>query len=370
MAAGRRPDIDVLRVGAFFLLILYHLGMFYVPWGWHAKSTHILPELQLPMGLLNPWRLTLLFLISGMATRFMSANLAPAGLAAQRSWRLGIPLLFGILVVVPPQSWVEVVEKHGYAGGLLEFWTAHYLMFDHGFGVILPTYNHLWFIAYLWLYTLIAAALWKMLPALDRLAARALTGPGLLVIPVILFGGYRAFLFPGRGETHIIWDDLYDHAHYLTTFVLGLAIARQDDAWKFLAKYRHLILAGVAATATMALLLSGTWEDKHGWRGQAFAFLRAGYAWTTICALMGYAHHHIRRGSKLLSTLSEAVFPFYIIHQTTIVVTGHFLSPYRLPVLLEAGIILAATVAICVAIYVLARAVPALRLPLGLKPAA
>ncbi len=364
----RRPDLDVLRVGAFFLLILYHLGMFYVPWGWHAKSTHILPQLELPMGLLNPWRLTLLFLVSGLATRFMSGKFAPGALAEQRSWRLGIPLLFGMLVIVPPQSWAEVTEKHGYTGGLLEFWTGHYLAFDQSFGIILPTYNHLWFVAYLWLYTLIAVALWKLLPALDRFSARALNGPGLLVIPTLFFGAYRAFLFPGRGETHIIWDDLYDHAHYATAFALGLVLARRDRAWAFLTRNRHLILAGVVITMGVALSLSGIWEDKPGWRGQLFALIRAGYAWTMICALMGYAHHHIRHGSPLLNTLSEAVFSFYIVHQTTIIVAGHFLSPYQLPVLVEAGAIFTATVVSCAAAYLLARAVPPLRLPLGLKP--
>ena len=37
---GRRHDLDWIRVGAFMLLILYHVGMFYVPWDWHVKSTH------------------------------------------------------------------------------------------------------------------------------------------------------------------------------------------------------------------------------------------------------------------------------------------------------------------------------------------
>lgn len=364
----RRPDLDVLRIGAFFLLILYHLGMFYVPWGWHAKSTHILPQLELPMGLLNAWRLTLLFFISGVATRFMSAKLTPAALAGQRSARLLIPLLFGVILIVPPQSWVEVVEKHAYTSGFLEFWTQHYLAFDQSFGIILPTYNHLWFVAYLWLYTMVAVALWPLLPALDRLAQRALAGPGLFLVPVLLFGASRAFIFPGRGETHVIWDDLYAHIHYGTAFALGLLIARQDQAWAFLAKHRHTALIALAITLAIIFPLRGIWEEKPGWRGEAFALIRAGYMWLVICALAGYAHQHIRRGSPLLTTLSEAVFPFYIIHQTTIVVMGHALSPLELPAVVEAATILAATAASCVAVYALARAVPLLRLPLGSKP--
>ena len=47
--AGRRHDIDALRVCAFGLLILFHIGMFYVPWDWHVKSGHVAGWLELPM---------------------------------------------------------------------------------------------------------------------------------------------------------------------------------------------------------------------------------------------------------------------------------------------------------------------------------
>src|SRR3954470_125398 len=75
-AAGeRRTDLDWVRIAAFGLLILYHVGMFYVPWDWDAKSPRIVPWLQIPMQLTSPWRLVLLFIVSGAATRFMMHRL-------------------------------------------------------------------------------------------------------------------------------------------------------------------------------------------------------------------------------------------------------------------------------------------------------
>jgi peptidoglycan/LPS O-acetylase OafA/YrhL len=365
---ARRYDIDALRVGAFFLLILYHTGMFYGPAGWHVKSTYILPWLGTPMSLVNPWRLTLLFFISGIATRLMGDKLAVGALATQRSLRLLIPLIFGILIVVPPQSWAEVVEKKGYTGSLVAFWLDHYITFDRSFGLILPFYNHLWFVAYLWVYTMVAVMLWPLLPMLDRFAGRWMSGMGILVIPVLLLGASRAFIYPYWGETHVLWWDAYNHVHYLTAFFLGLMLAKQERPWTFLATHRLPAFIGVVVIAIVALSLSGIWEEKPGWRGEIFALIRAGYVWGAICVLLGYAHHYIRRGSPLLTSLTQAVFPFYIIHQTTIVLVGHFISTYRLPVALEASIIIAATAASCVAVYALARAVPLLRLPLGLQP--
>lgn len=364
---SRRYDLDALRVGAFLLLILYHLGMFYVPWDWHVKSAHITPGLELWMGLLNPWRLTLLFVISGAATRFMAARLSSAELAGQRSQRLLIPLVFGMLVVVAPQSWAEVVEKNGYAGGFLDFWP-RYLAFDSSFGIILPTYNHLWFVAYLWLYTMLAAAARPLWPAMDRIAARVLRGPGLLVVPALLSGLYLATAGRAWGETHVVWADGYAHLQYGTAFLVGLMVAHNDEAWDFLARRRLAILASVGVILALGLAFRAD-EDLPGWPGFGFAFVREAYAWTVICALFGYARRYIRSGSPTLTWLTEAVFPFYIVHQTAIVLTGHLLKPLALPAPAEAGIILAVTAASCLAAYGLARAVPILRLPLGLKPA-
>ena len=67
--AERRVDLDWVRIGAFGLLIFYHVGMLYVSWGFHIKSAHRVTALDPLMLVLNPWRLSLLFLVSGVATR-------------------------------------------------------------------------------------------------------------------------------------------------------------------------------------------------------------------------------------------------------------------------------------------------------------
>lgn len=368
-AATRRYDLDALRVGAFLLLLLYHLGMFYVSWDWHVKSNHILPALEPWMGVLNPWRLSLLFVISGAATRFMAEKTSSATLAGQRSQRLLIPLAFGMILIVAPQSWAQVVEQNGYTGSFLDFWP-RYLAFDSSFGIILPTYNHLWFVAYLWVYTMLAIALRPFWPAMERTAARLLKGPALVILPALLFGLCRATAWRAWGETHIVFADGYGHLQYGAAFLLGLVMARTDAMWDFLER-RRLAIAAVAGVTLAIGLLTRRYEYAEDASGLAVAasFAHEAYAWTAICALFGYARRYIRSGSPLLTTLTEAVFPFYIIHQTAIVLAGHFLKPLGLPVLAEAGTILAIEVGACLATYGLALAAPILRLPLGLKPA-
>ena len=120
-----------MRIIAFFLLIFYHVGMYYVTWGWHVKSPYASDAQEPYMMLSAPWRLSLLFLVSGVASGCMLAR-----------QRLLVPLLFGMLVIVPPQSYCEVIEKLGYAGSYADFMRL-YLRGYHGFRqdgcLILPT---------------------------------------------------------------------------------------------------------------------------------------------------------------------------------------------------------------------------------------
>ena len=118
----RRHDLDWVRVLAFALLVPYHVGMYYVSWDWHVKSPELVTALEPLMILSAPWRLALLFLVSGVATAHLRAKL-PSGFLRQRSWRLLLPLLFGMYVVVPPQAYFELVEKvpGGYHAGYLGF---------------------------------------------------------------------------------------------------------------------------------------------------------------------------------------------------------------------------------------------------------
>ncbi len=106
----RRYDLDWLRIIAFGLLILYHCGMFYVSWDWHVKSRFASDAIEPLMMLTNPWRLTLLFLISGAATRFMADKMSVWKLTGSRMGRLWPPLLLAMFVIVPPQSYFEIVE--------------------------------------------------------------------------------------------------------------------------------------------------------------------------------------------------------------------------------------------------------------------
>jgi hypothetical protein len=394
----RRTDLDWLRIAAFGLLILYHVGVFYAPGptAVGAWSPRVVPWLIVPMLALNPWRLLLLFVVSGCATRFMADKMAPGALFRARSSRLLIPLVFGMAVIVPPQAYVQVIERYGFTGDYLAFlgryFTAYRGFCREGSCMILPTYNHLWFVAYLWNYTALLVAALAAAPRLVGLAERGLDrllrGPGLVLWPFAWLALARFLLasrFPNIGDPRTDW---YSHAVYLTGFLFGFLVLRLPTVWTRIEALRRYWLAGaLVAWATMiglAIVLLGSDFDWSPVKSEAVAgthastLAQAGGAvlwgadqWLWILAAFGYGRRYLSgRDGPARRYLTDAVFPFYIIHQTTIEVVGHYLAKDRLPLPLEASLLIGATAASCWLGYEVVRRVGWLRPLFGLKPAA
>jgi glucans biosynthesis protein C len=369
--AGRQFGLDWLRIGAFGALILYHIGMFFVPWGWHVKTNEPIEWLQWPMMAINPWRLCLLFVISGVVSRALLAKLAnPKGFATSRSSRLLIPLFFGMAVFVVPQPWVELSDKGAYSESVLHFWIHDYAEFGASRGTPLPTWNHLWFVAYLWVYSMILAIA-ALLPLKARAAIQSmfdyLFGSWrLFVIPIAWLFCARAGLFPAFGETHALVDDPYAHAVYGFAFFFGVGLARSNALWPPIMQNWKLLLGMAALACAMMFYIKlsdvdGTMIDLTQ------AALRAWLAWSAIVGLLGMAQTHLHFDGPVRRYLTEAIFPYYIAHQTIIIVVGYYLKQSSYGSLVQFFGILAATIFGCAATYELARRINWLKPVLGLK---
>ena len=379
MQPHRRVDLDWIRILAFASLILYHVGMCYVTWDWHVKSPFASSTIEPLMMLVNPWRLALLFLVSGAASAFIAARLAPGPLARSRSLRLLVPLAFGVLVVVPPQSYYEVVEKLGYADGFGAFY-ARYLAADHSFCrgrdcLVLPTWNHLWFVAYLWAYTMALALVLAFAPAWrERVrtgVARALTGWGVLLWPWLVLAVARILLVARFPSTHDLVNDWHNHALYFTVFAIGFLIAREDPVWESMEGLRWPALAlAVASYGFIAWYFN--WRANPDatpeWLRNVQRMIYALNQWSAIIVACGFARRLIHGDGPARAYLTEAIFPFYIVHQTAIVVFAMALRPRGLRPVLEAPLLIALVAATCVATYEIVRRVGMLRPLFGLKP--
>jgi glucans biosynthesis protein C len=380
-AMNRRHDIDALRVIAFGFLILYHVLMLYVhDWGWHIKSSYQSEALQLPMLFLNRWRMDLIFLISGIAAAFLLKPGQTGRFLALRSGRLLLPLTFGILFIVPVQPYVQGVTNGAVQPGFFSFLAEYYTArrwpadafdgWEHGY-----TWNHLWYLAYLWVYTLALAALLPLLRS--RFGQRAaawfagLRGITLMLLPALPLLLYTLTLqerFPERGD---FIHDWYRNAVYFTVFLYGFVIARSEAFWAEALRLRKASLALALGMFTVyAVVRHGLPEEIPYWQELIIVTLRNFYVWAALLAILGWAHACLNRPFAWLPRANEAVYPWYMLHQSLIVLLAYWLVPLQLGGFWEFLLVTAGTVAGCWLLdeYVIRRA-GWLRLAFGLKPA-
>ncbi len=367
----RHYGMDWLRVGAFALLILYHIGMVFVPWNYHVKAPEVVHWAVVPMLAINAWRLSLLFLVSGFASRaLLTRSPALGNFVRNRSFRLLAPLMFGIIVIVPPQPFVELVTKYGYEAGFWHFLTHDYFGFQTVDGLYLPNWNHLWFVFYLWAYTMVLAMGVAVIRAhwLQRIYDRVFATPLVLVLPLCWLLAVHVLWFPMVGETHAFAGDNIAHISYFPAFLFGFGLAGSPGTMAAIRRWGWL--GGLLALGGYGFIAWCELHWPHGlarWAVRPYLIAHAVQQWGAIVALIAAADAFGKRDHPLRATLTEAVFPFYIIHQTIIVVAMWLLLGRGIGGAGEFAILVTATVTGCWAFYLIGRKVRPLRPLVGLR---
>jgi glucan biosynthesis protein C len=372
----RRYDLDWLRICAFGILILYHVGLVYVTWDSHVKSRYSSTALEPVLGMVNS--LAMLFFVSGVAVHFLIDKATLGDFLLERFMRLFVPLAFGTLVVCVPQSYVALRFWGDIQPGFLDFYR-DYLGFGR-YAFSLPDLHHLWYVAAILSYTLIAAA---CLPVL-RVATRALGDPlfgwlargrawRILVVPAIPFFIYIAVL-----EIHLSSSDMGNwagRARTLTYFLLGFLAAKNEDFWSEVDK---AFPAAIGLSLALFGLLLAAWLNQYAIGSDtellyAALLLRQFYGWSIMIMLLGLARRFANRPSPALTYLTAGVMPYYILHQTIIVVVAYWFTIHEAPLAVEAAAIIAAAFLGSALGYEIIRRVAVLRplfgLPMRARPA-
>ncbi|MDB5364408.1 MAG: acetyltransferase [Rhodospirillales bacterium] len=358
--------LDWIRVAAFGVLIPYHVGMLYSSWDWLAKSSYADPAVDPWLLVSSPWRLPLLFFVSGAAARFLRDRTTTGEFARRRLLRLGVPLVFGVLVVCAPTVYLESRAANAIEPGILHF-LSRYWMRDPSlrFGL---DWEHLWFVAYVLVYALLAAP-WRdvivratRIPAVERLFGSrwgVALGPALLT--ALLYCATRGS-FP---ITNNLVRDWANHAVCLPYFLLGFAAVRSEGFWSSIEMLRWPMLFAAVPLYGIEFWASGQYEQDLLLRF-ATRFARCVYAWAAIAAVLGFGRRWFNRPGATIAWLNRGVFCFYIVHQPVIVVAAAAIAPLRLGVVGEPIVLLLTTAASCLAIYVVADRLGPAKLLLGL----
>jgi len=370
---NRRYDLDWLRVIVFALLIFYHTGMLYVAdWGFHIKSQYLSEGLANVMLLLSPWRMAVLWLISGIALRFILVKVSLWKFIGLRSIRLLLPLLFAVLVIIPPQLYYEMT----FNGDLnLSYWEFYKAFFDNDSELFVNyqagiwphiDVNHLWYLRELWQYTLF---LIPLLPLLNSAFVEKLTEKlfNMNAAVAILLAVTPIFIIQLNLES-----DEHRNALGFLCLLYGYLIGWHSTFWhRVTENCKPLLMVSVILYLSLIAFYNLVWigADEHTNK----ALLVAGnllysldrVLW--ILAVMGLASHYLNKPSKQLSYLSDAVYPYYIVHQTIIIVVGFELSNFSLGMGLEAFFVMLITILGCIASFELIRRVELLRVLFGVR---
>ncbi|WP_323760706.1 acyltransferase family protein [Maricaulis sp.] len=376
---GRQFGLDWLRIGVFILLIFYHTGMFFNTEGWHAKSLNANDAMEPFMWLSSPWRLPLLFLISGVAMRFLSDKLGGGTFALDRLWRLFPVILFGMYVIVPPQSYSELRIAGIIEPGYWDFFRQYAGEWAGPWALHTPTWNHLWYVVYLFVYSLLLAPFFPLLrkladsgvmQAAGRASSRGWIGVAALIsLPLLPFLIVRFTLFEHFPTTHALLDDWANHANSLAMVLIGYFMAKNDGVWRTVD--RALPVVG-ALTAVLLAYLSWAYTHIEIALGEPallwFARLaRIVFMWSIILTLLGAARRWLNHDGPVRRYLTAAVFPWYILHQTIIVIVGFAIRDAGYGVWTEFALIAGATFGGCILGFEVLRHIPVLRLVMGMK---
>ncbi len=379
--SSRQAYLDWLRIGAIIAVLFFHSAMpFATDEKWHIgnpERSDLFAEFAF---WLSRFRMQLLFFISGAVSYYMLKKYDGKYFIAQRWKRLMIPLLFGMLVIVPPQIYMERVAN-GYTGSYWQFYPTVFEFKPYPEGN--TSWHHLWFILYLFIYDLISVPLFKWL----------LFGKGkkftegklgwlakgkriyLLMIPsMIVFAGL-ILKFPRSNALIGDWAMLI---YWYLFVILGYLVMCNLDLVESMVRNRRSSM--LLAFGSLIFCNYFRWNGKEpwdvlgaGWRQSPLTYLYLAVfpliAWSWILMLVGYAKKYLDKPRSFLSYVNQAIYPFYILHQTVIVILAFYVVKVNETILSKYIFIVIVTFVVSMFIYhILIRPYNVMRVLFGMKP--
>lgn len=380
-AASTKPErlyyLDWLRVLAVLAVFTFHtLHPFDLTY-WHVKNTQQSLVATIVMSAFSAWGMTLFFVLAGAACWFALRSRSALHFLRERSLRLLMPLLVGFVLFSPLQAYLEALNHGTFAGSFIQFvpwFVAHIQLSWHAPWISYP--YHLWFLEFLWVFSLIALPLFLFLRGatgsrvIDTLAAWCAKPGGifLFIIPIALIRMALEAAFPGEHD----WAEVvYDLAFFVYGYLLfsrpsfAEAIRRQGWIALGIGILCFLLIGATYVAGSLETLASPSYTAG----ALLFRLLLSIYTWSWIVFVLSCGISFLNVSTKRLSEANEAVLPFYVLHQPAIIVIAFYVVQWDMGILPKWLIIITLALALILAVYVLViRRVNWIRWLFGMKP--
>jgi glucans biosynthesis protein C len=327
---SRRTDLDLLRVVACAAIILAHATLIFTAEPrYHLKSAtpHITATLFYEA--LRIGTLPLFFALAGWGSVVALRRRSAARFLRDRAERVLLPMIVGVVVLGPIIKYVELRQGRslGLTGwrlvdppafGLLEFLPRYWTRLN------LLTWSHLWFLAYLFIISVV------LLPLLLHLARRSpsMRVPGrllaLLPAPALAtIAATTGAYWPNLPNLVQDWGSL---AFYGACVAMGAWLAAWPGFEQRLRQDAPLFL--LLALVGYFIIIAAP-ETTFGRIGVGLC------AWGAIGASFGFAGRHPPTPAAWLSWLGEATMAVYVLHHVPLLVGGAAILPLHLPDLVK-----------------------------------
>lgn len=364
-AFERIVALDYLRVIAIGILFFYHLGMVWVPdWGFHFKQETNWYWLQHIMMLSSPWRMGLLWFISGTSLYVMQRKYGFLYLITHRSNAILLPLLFGMLFVVPIQLYVEMAQSLAIDTALGDFFyqflfgaNDYFENFDAGVWHHIDV-NHLWFLRSLWRFTLILVILYYPI-TLARNRFKHFNAVWLVLFVIASL----CTIFVDNSD---LSRDIYGFVCLLLGFLFGASV----QFWEWVKKrFTWIILCTLVLIFTYesTYYLMRIYPQNKTWMyttGASYYIAKI----VSLLAVIAIAQRLFVTPSAFVSKANSYVFPLYILHQSVIVCVAFYISGLSFSNEVTAFGTMIVSLMICAALLFAAHNSALFGLVLGKKP--
>lgn len=375
----RQTYLDWLRIISILGVLFFHSAMPYDTGDtWHIKNKETSDLMEEVVYFMHLVRMPLLFFISGTVSYYMMQKRSGLSFVGLRFRRLFIPLLVGMFIIVPPQIYMERLTQ-GFKGDFWNFYPSVFNFVPYPKGSF--SWHHLWFIAYLFIYDLVFAPAfaWLVSPKSESFRTKlAFLAKGkwvyMLAVPGIIWFSLLSWKLP---ETNDLAHDGCFFVYWLLFVLVGFICILQPKLMDSLERNRRFALTiGFLSFMLLNYLRWNKIEPDHAnwhFHGEffyaAFRGLRALIGWGWVLALVGYGKHYLNYKHKVLNYLNQAVYPFYILHQTVIVILTYYIVQLNESILLKYIFTVSVTFFITVLTYhLLIRPYALTRFLFGMKP--